>query len=314
MHGRTRSLGGATSTGRPAKGGNGPASLSAGTLRSALWSELTKRADVFDEARRSQPAFSSHATALSVLGVLDDEAPESYDGKEELTRSILEAYQTSHRSNGPAGHSSYWTTLLLAAFYPMLNRLRFEIISDTIDRDDLDQLVIESFLKSALNLHVDGRRRLALRLKNRTRRDAFERIRGDWRRQKRSKEVASEVVTCQIDPLAGRRRARQRRPLAGEAESLADLLLEYAGDTIEQAQLDLVIATMIRREKLPAIVARQHPHLSPEERVRVYERIKRKHCRSMARLHELLKNSIFRCPDLQPGGLLPKGNPQEAIG
>jgi hypothetical protein len=69
--------------------------LSTGTLRGALRSDLARRAHVFEASRASYPAFSSHATALSVLGALDDARPESYEAKEDLTRALLEAYQAS---------------------------------------------------------------------------------------------------------------------------------------------------------------------------------------------------------------------------
>jgi hypothetical protein len=293
------------------------ASMTNGTLKAALWAELAKYPDPFDAARSRQPAFRVHATVLSVLGALDDERSDDYGEREQLTRAILEEHQSSSHRADPPRIASFWTTLLLVAFYPMLVRTRFSITADAVEKDDLDQVVIEAFLSTATSLRIEGRHLLVLRLRNRTRRAVFAHVRGQRRdRRSLSDLSAQHAADKDFESPARPARAVRTRSYEPDDDSLAGLLTMHVGGSIEQAQLDLVIATLVRGERLSAIVDRQHPDLSPADRARVYERVKRMHSRTLTRLQKLLRGIDFCCPGSRPTGLLPsrESDSQEAAG
>jgi hypothetical protein len=290
-----------------------------GTLKSALWADLAKQAELFTTARARVPALRAHATVLSVLGVLNNESADDYGEKEQLTRAILQEHQASGRHPAPQPMAAFWASLLLAAFYPMLVRLRFSIMPDALERDDLDQVVIEAFLATACSLRIEGRNLLVLRLRNRTRRAVFAHVRGQ-RRERRFLSALAELGGhggAEEATATRAKSARSKQPVAEEeAASLAGFLTMHAGGSIEQGQLDLVIATLVRGERLTAIVDREHPGLSAAERARVYERVKRKHSRTLSRLQKLLRGIDFSCPGARPGGLLPskESDAEEATG
>ena len=106
------------------------------SLRGEVFSR--RNALLFDEARTRHDALDRHTTIASVLGVLDDERRLAYVEKEALTRALVAEQQ--------ATPSSYWSAVLLLAYYPMLSRLRHRIYGDSVASCDLDQIVITTFL------------------------------------------------------------------------------------------------------------------------------------------------------------------------
>jgi hypothetical protein len=292
------------------------------SLKAGLWAEIAKRPDLFEEARERHAVLAEHTTFASVLGVLNDERREACTTKDLLTRALLKEYRASLIERaGSVRSSSYWTAVLLAAFWPMLRRLQGSIGSAGVGRDDVDQIVVETFLTVANESSFRERdSRLAVRLKCRTRRKVFQRVDAE-RREYRERDTLGIDVELHGDlvGLGARPRKGKVRFAEGDRESLAQMLVQHAGSSVEQAQLDLLIATYVRGERLRTIVQRQHPEMSPAEQDRVYERLKRSHSRTLARVQKVLEGAHFGVPDRShPGSALGKAvdapEQQEALG
>jgi hypothetical protein len=278
-----------------------------GDLKLSLRAEIARRPDLFEATCRRRLALAAHTTAFSVLGVLNDELIDAHSEKDALTLALLDEYRESPTRGETGPTASYPTTLLLAAFIPMLRRLRSSIVPGSLDREDLDHLVIEAFLSAARAIPLDGRTRLPLRLKSRTRRAVF-RYLGTHQLGRRKLDHLAEEVSAdgKRTPFDRRRRHGQRDSIdPEEAASLAKLLVDRFGGSVEQSQLDLVIATLLHGESLLGIIQQQHPDLQPADRERLYQRIKRQHSRTILRLQKIWRGVEIVCPLPKAGGLFP---------
>ncbi len=275
-----------------------------GDLKIVLREDIARHPELFEAARARQLALAAHVTAAAVLGILHDELTKAHAEKDTLTLALLDEYRAGLRGErlGPA--ASFSTTLLLAAFYPMLQRLRVAIIAEAADREDMDHLIVEAFLETAESLPLDGRARLPLRLRSRTRRAVFRRLRREQLGQRKLNSLAVEVAADEHrDPFDRRDYSPKEANDPEEHGSLAQLLVERVGSSVEQSKLDLVIATLIRGESLTCIIQQQHPDMPAADRERLYQRIKRQHSRTLARLKKLLHGMQIVCPRPQAGGL-----------
>ena len=288
------------------------------SIKRALTRELRaeKNLILFKEAKRRHPELEGHETPMSVLALLSAMSSERWEKKDALIRAVLaEQQERPHQ---------FWNALLVVAFYPMLSRLRNRIIGEILTYDDLDQIVLSSFLEVVRAFPLDQRTdRTCMYLRQMTQRRVFRRL----KREQREHEAVCAVKAAKLeqleeelvdiaDPetLAQRRHLRwpETRPPkdedrgAREQERMIAFLVERVGGEIDDDRLDLVIATQVRGEMLSRHVARLYPDLSPEERRRVYQRIKRRHSRALAKLRELLADAT--CPQTDPPGALPLRN------
>jgi hypothetical protein len=92
----------------------------------------------FGEAQSHHPCLAEYPNLKSVLEVIRTAVLENWPERERLARAILAEYQRTH--------FPYWGAVLLVLFYPMLRRLRNKVHDAPLGSDDLDQLVIASFL------------------------------------------------------------------------------------------------------------------------------------------------------------------------
>ncbi len=275
-----------------------------GDLKVVLREDIARNPGLFEAARARRPALAEYVTATSVLGILHDELTEAHAEKDALTLALLEEYRAGLRGDNSGPAASFSTTLLLAAFYPMLQRLRVAIIAEAADREDMDHLIVEAFLETAESLPLDGRTRLPLRLRSRTRRAVFRRLRTENLGQRKLSNLAVEVAADEHRaPFDRRDYSPKAADDPDERSSLAQLLLERVGSSVEQRKLDLVIATLIKGESLTNIIQQQHPDMPAVDRERLYQRIKRQHSRTLARLKKLLHGMQIVCPRPQAGGL-----------
>jgi hypothetical protein len=236
---------------------------------------------VFARARRRRPALAMHDSIVSMLMVLRDPSQRGMDDKETLTRAILaEHAHCPHR---------LWATLLLLACGPMLRRLRRRIQGETLTADDLDQLVVSTFLEVIAAFPLDHRNdRTFMYLRQMTQRRVFEQVRTERRNQEFVRVATAHELRVyeQLD-----RAWPDMRPPgeSDDAEVYDDatqiaFLHARAGDALDTDKLEPVIATMVHGERLRAYVERAHPHVDAEERRRIYQRIKRNHSRLIGRL------------------------------
>ena len=284
-------------------------------MKRVLAVELSAESNMnfFQETKTRHPALADHETAMSVLAILDDESPRRWEEKDAIVRAIIgESQQRPH---------SYWGTLLIVSFYPMLSRLRGRITGDALTRDDFDQLVISTFLEVIEDFPLAEKPdRTCMYLRQMTQRRVFRRLRleqaaqesvrsaGFRELERREIELAEEIDTEQLD---GEHHLRwpETKPSAPqpqgkkEQSQLVTFLVDKVGDDIEGDRLDLIIATQIYGERLSDLVRRRYPDLSPGDRKKAYQRIKRRHSRTLVKLRELLVD--LRCPQTDPQGALP---------
>ena len=248
-----------------------------------------RNGDAFDAARSRQDALAPHHTIASVLGVLDDERRSAYPKRDALTRALLAEHQRTP--------SSFWAAVLLVAYYPMLSRLRHRIYGDAIPAGDLDQIVITTFLSVIAEFPLDKKRdRTAMRLRQQTQRQVFQLVREDQRYQevvRLAYPVEFERVDDAVWPEQrpnGKRGPRNPR----DSAAAVSLLVEHADDVLDGQCFDLVTATSVCGRQISRYLDRVAPDLDGDERARVYQRIKRRHSRALARLRPALAH--LACP------------------
>ncbi len=267
-----------------------------GALKTEVRSE--KNVSRFNEAKTRHPALASHQTVYSVLAVLGDDSDRGYAAKEALTRALVAEYQ--QRPHG------FWAAVLLAAYYPMLSRLRGRIFGDAVAPDDLDQVVVTAFLDVLYAFPLAAKRdRICMYLRQMTQRAVFRHVREVQQEQGRIVCAAPEELT-EFGPVEWPEpRGPRGRPTPerGEADALASLLLQSVGHEVCAAKLDLVIATVLRGERLRAYVDRTEAGRPEEDRERIYQRLKRQRTRTLERLQAVLGRRF--CPRQEGGEPLP---------
>jgi hypothetical protein len=276
-------------------------------IQRALVRDLRRETTIhsFNEAKPQMPSIAGHATPMSVKAVFDDTAVHRWREKEALLRDIIaEQQQRPHR---------LWGTLLLAVFYPALSRLEGRVTSEHMERAELVQVVVASFLDVVSELPLDELEdRTCMFLRQMTERRVFGLLRlseREWRTvavtdpaelNGRERSLASTGVDYdweQDDRCSSWPELRQSktRPFSrSEQARLIGFLREHVEGGIEEDRLELVIATKIRGQKLSAISRQIHAGLSSEERHRAYQKMKRRHSRTLERLRETF--SAFHGP------------------
>ena len=267
----------------------------------------------FEEAKKYQLELQDHETVLSVLAVLGDESALRYAEKETLTRALLREHK---RRPHP-----FWNAVLVVAFYPMLARLRGRIYGDAVPGDDLDQIILAAFFEVVRGFPLPQRRdRTCMYLRQMTQRQVFKLLRSEQRELEQMRfDDPEDVSRRQNDlesvgqgaswPETKPERGRRRDPK--ESAALVSFLVAHAGHILDGDKLELVVATLVRGELLTSYVDRIHPELSPSERRRTYQRIKRRHSRAIARLREVLAELRV---DLEcPQTACPRSTPTQAL-
>lgn len=277
-------------------------------VRRALKTELRAETSMklFDETKKRYPVLAEHETPLSVLAVLGDESERRWAEREALTRTLVtEEQERPH---------PLWAALLLAAYYPMLSRLRHRIYGDDLDPEDFDQLVVSTFLEVVRAFPLDQRRdRTCMHLRQMTQRRVFRHIREEHAaRVLIAPDDISEMPPFAPEAWPGVPKPKRRRHKAG-AEPVDDReaveLLTSRAACLGQDQLDLVITTIVRGERLRVYVNRTYSDRGADERDRIYQRLKRQRSRTLTRLRGLLAD--LRCPRSVGGGLCPTGPEKE---
>jgi len=239
---------------------------------------LASSSRLFEEARARQAAFAVHEDVASVLRALADDKDDTYPEREALTRALVtEHLGTSH---------SLWGSALLVAYSPMLTRLRNRLVGGSLQGDELEQVVITSFLTALRDMSSHERTdRIAMRLRQRTERSVFAYLRkerGEGAAVVDDEELALTCLELQSD--------RQSDTSERELFDLSLLLERAAREGLPPAGLDVVAATVLKREQLREYVERVGPS-DETERERTYQRLKRQRSRTMKRLRELLELS-----------------------
>ena len=231
---------------------------------------------VYVAARTRWPALARHATLESVLVALADAREETYPEREVLTRALVAEMQAS---SSPA-----WTATLVSAYAPMLRRLRRRLLGNAVPREDLDQLVLATFLSVArafpLSRWSDW---TAARLRQQTAREVFRVLRKERAEQH---DTYSQEQLAEWLPDARRTTPAEspRRPSLRHSFMRRDaVLVHLAKASLPRSDVEVLMATVVRREKLRVYASRLVEGDTAEVE-RVYQRLKRQRTRLMQRL------------------------------
>ena len=221
-----------------------------------------------------------HGSPVELLAVFRDRSPGRVDERERLTLKLIATAQRD--SGGP------WSTVLLVAFLPMLRRLRGSIRGDALDSDDLDQLVLTSFLEAVASYPLDRwTDRSAMRLKQSTRRGVFTVVGAEQEiREQRAGLASLTRELGGLDPFRECASGYVPNPI-DEADAVA-IIDAHLCRRFDAAHRDLVVRTTVGGVTLARYVDELYPGLPPVERRRVYERLKRQRSRALRRIRESL--------------------------
>ncbi|SDE60564.1 hypothetical protein [Myxococcus virescens] len=231
---------------------------------------------VFAAARTRRPAFARHATLESVLAAMADAREETYPEREALTRALVAEMQDSP--------STAWTAALASAYAPMLRHLRRRLHSNGVPKEDLDQLVLATFLSVARNFPLPRWQDwTAVRLRQQTAREVFRYLRKE-RAEQHDRYTPQQLAAWLPDARPATPVESPRRPNVRRSFVRRDaVLVHLARATLPRSDVEVLMATVVRREKLRAYVSRLVEGDAAEAE-RTYQRLKRQRTRLMQRL------------------------------
>ena len=271
------------------------------SLRSEV--RASKHQKLFSEARRRHPILSEHHAIFSVMGVLATEGALRYAEKDALTIALI-----SEQQRRP---SSFWSSVLLVAYYPMLSRLRHRIFGDAFPAEDLDQLVIESFLSVVAGYPVGSvQDRTALRLRQQTEKLVFRAVCDEQDRQELFRPIPNESLEdIEHDEWPeGKKSSVPEYLHPSDAAEAVSLLVEHVGPMLDGATFDMMTATLVCGQRIGGYLEAVFPQMPADERRRTYQRIKRRHSRTLKRIRSAL--SLLPCPYADSESLCVSGNEQ----
>lgn len=247
---------------------------------------------LFERAKTRQPALRRYASVAALLPVLFDESALRWHAKDTLTRAFL---AEEHAAPHPL-----WNALLVLSAYPILVGLHARIQGDYIERDELAQVIVASFLEVAHTFPLSRQRnRTFMHLRQMTQRRVFRLLRA---RQHAAEVERSEEPVRLFQRGDVLRLVMEREALWPETKPPAEpppvdieigvaqvsFLLQHAGHVLDGGNFELMIATLVRGERLRSFVNRIYADVPASERHRLFHRVKRRHARTMAELRDAL--------------------------
>jgi len=253
---------------------------------------------LFDEAKQRHTVLAHHPDVDSVLEVLADDSPEGYWEREAITQALIGEHQRRpHR---------LWSTLLTIAYYPMLCMLRVRTMSDALSAEELDHLVVFCFLEVLERIPMHPKRaKTSVRLRSKTRRRVFAALRReqgkqddlflrdfdgllDLEQEQFQLGIPEEMAVAQgslwPEPPPPKKPPKNEQDQA----AMVRFLFELLGEDPNPEDTEVLISTLVRGETLGKFSRLFSHGVTPVERRRIYERIKRRHSRALARLRALL--------------------------
>jgi hypothetical protein len=221
----------------------------------------------FADAQQRSARLAQYATPADALTVLKSDTAELADERDPLTHALL----LEHRR----GASSFWSTMLVVAYYPMLSCLRYRLVSARLTPDDLDQLVLCTFLGTLDELSLpEGPRHIALRLRRSTARTLFRVLRRNDPKEELGEPLESDLwKAIRSDSLE----------LQHETQLVFGDLCRRFRDELEPMALEVIAATVLGGQETQAYIEGIE-HGCPHRRRRTYQRLKRKRSRALARM------------------------------
>ena len=191
----------------------------------------------------------------------------------------------------------------------MLSKLRHRLFTNSLSGDDLDQLVITSFLTVVSELRLEEvPDRISMHLRQRTQRRVFRLLRDERRLQDAEllidPEGLLEASESRWPETLGNSDRSPQTPT--DAASAVSFLVTHAQEVLDGECFELVTATAICGRQITEYLERAAPKLEQRQRSREYQRIKRRHSRAIARLRSLFFH--FCCPHFGGDRLLHSGS------
>lgn len=227
----------------------------------------------------SSPSFDG------LLLEMQDTSERTYPRRDELTRTFI---SESQRTRHPA-----WAAALTLAYLPMLRRLASRLVSDTQQRGDLEQLVLESFLVAVARFPLEKRRdRAPMYLRQDTQRAVFRALKLDQRAALEMRRMLDELGDePELDPV--RLSASGDEVDEDEQRELAAMLRRHLDELDATDDVaELVRRTTLGRENLAALVRELAPHADEAERYRLYNRLKRRRELALKRVRVRLEECV----------------------
>lgn len=235
-----------------------------------LKKSVSKFAPVYEAARGEHAALAPYATLAELLAALKLSSKITYAERDAITLALIAEQQTKAHP--------LWPSLLLAAFEPMLRRLRGRV--RVAKDEEIEQRIVLAFLEATqrVALHHPPSH-AALHLRRETERAVFGAIRRDER-------TAEAEAKANMDAIPDPR--TDETP--GEVDTIAlDELRQVLADESNGDELyDVLCATLGGDEKLLSYVKRTRPELSPEDRKATYGRLQRQRHRVLVRIRARL--------------------------
>jgi hypothetical protein len=232
-------------------------------------------ARLYAEARPRHPVLAVYPDLPALLAVLD-QSTDDYTERDLITQALLWERMSANPSQ--------WSAVLAVVFLPMLVRLRCHLVCVELPSDDLDQIVLEGFLASIASYRRESWRiRTPIRLTHLTRRTVFKVMRRELSERK-SREQERELV--QVIPGQIPMGSAASPPMGIRVEAV----LEAIEDDVSEEGAFLLLETELGKENLTELVSRMSVD-NEEDRVRLYERLKRTRSRAKKRLIDMIVKS-----------------------
>ena len=246
---------------------------------------------LFEKARERHPALRPFDDPIAAVAFLNDTDRRATSARSAVTRAMIEEVQSSG--------TSCWSTLLLHAYFPGLLRIRGSARrARGLTSDELDMLVLESFIEVAATLPLDRQGRLAVvNLVLGTRKTVFRQIRDEADRANTEcplppgieESIEGSVPSPEI-LLMQREAARALAPARIRA-----WVREQCKDEPEDDLL-LVLGTYATGTPLITYVRQAWSDANSDELLRHYERCRRRRTRLLDRLRNKIRDGRVSHP------------------
>ncbi len=234
-----------------------------------------KYAHRFAQGAGRHASLADHEDVASLLAKLEDLESTSIDKKSEIARALISEYQTTK--------SSFWSSLLICGYYPMLAHLRGRLQSNSYNADDLDQIVLAAFLEVVAEYPLErGWLRTAWRLRKLTEQYVFRGELHKERLEQKSRQRFAQLVLLidDMDDTLMDYTLAKSILVDKDVDEIADLFVELAEGVVASDNLDLVIATVLKGEALYDYIARHGYHRHRQ----IYDRLRKRRQRTLEKL------------------------------
>lgn len=234
-------------------------------------------------AHPRRPELRSFTDAPAIVTFLHDTDPRRTRVRSAVTRALLA--ETQARSH------PCWSALLMVAYFPGLLRIRAALGARAgLGREDLDWIVVESFLEVASTLPLETQGRLAVvNLVLGTRKAVYQQVRSVTGRWGVEETLSPEVEDALPGPTLSPEALLLRREVeaALSPERVRAWLEDLCRDEQENDVL-VVLGSYASGKPLIDYVREQYPDAGHDEFLRIYGCYRRRRSRLLARLRRKL--------------------------